>query len=156
MRNLLVIAVIPAILATAGAAATPATSPRPAAPAPSAALAKAGPVRAKSGPAPAKSDAEIEKEIRARLAKSKIGVEKFQVHVQGGVATFEGKTNVIQHKGVATRLAKSSGAVAVANHIEISEAAKEKAAANLESGRRRAQIRRGDARSETDTARQTR
>jgi hypothetical protein len=156
MRNLLVIAVIPAILATAGAATTPATSPRPASSAPSAALAKAGPVRAKSGPAPAKSDAEIEKEIRARLAKSKIGVEKFQVHVQGGVATFEGKTNVIQHKGVATRLAKSSGAVAVANHIEISEAAKEKAAANLESGRRRAQIKRGDARSETDTARQTR
>jgi hypothetical protein len=156
MRNLLVIAVIPAILAAVATAGTPATSPRPAAPAPSTTPAKAGPVRARSGAAPAKSDAEIEKEIRARLAKSKIGVEKFQVHVQGGVATFEGKTNVIQHKGVATRLAKSSGAVAVANHIEISEAAKEKAAANLESGRRRAQIKRGDSRSETAPARQTR
>jgi precorrin isomerase len=72
------------------------------------------------------------------------------------VATFEGKTNVIQHKGVATRLAHSSGAVAVANHIEINEAAREKAAENLESGRRRAQIKRGEARSETATAPQSR
>jgi hypothetical protein len=46
--------------------------------------------------------------------------------------------------------------VAVANHIEISEAAQEKAAQNFESGRRRAQIKRGEAHSETDTARQTR
>jgi hypothetical protein len=81
------------------------------------------------------------------LAKSKIGVEKSQVHVQGGVATIEGKTDVVQHKGVATRLAKSAGAVV--NHIQVSEAAREKAAANLETGRRRAQINRGDARSDT-------
>jgi hypothetical protein len=46
--------------------------------------------------------------------------------------------------------------VAVANHIEISEAAKGKAAATLENGRRRAQIKRGEARSETTTARQPR
>ena len=98
--------------------------------------------------APARSDADIEKDIRARFARSKIGAEKYQVHVQGGVATIEGKTDVIQHKGVATRLAKLGGAAAVKNHIEISEAAKEKAAKNLESGRRRAQIKRGDARSE--------
>ncbi|MBV8902010.1 MAG: hypothetical protein JOZ22_00110, partial [Acidobacteriia bacterium] len=89
------------------------------------------------------------KDIRARFARSKISVEKYQVHVQGGVATIGGKTNVIQHKGVATRLAKLGGAVAVSNHIEISEAAREKAAQNLEIGRRRAQIKRGDARSET-------
>lgn len=78
------------------------------------------------------------------------------MRVQGGVATLEGKTNVIQHNRVATRLARSSGALAVANHIGISEAAKEKAAANLESGRRRAQIKRGEARSETATTRQGR
>jgi hypothetical protein len=103
-------------------------------------------------PAPAKpaarvseeSDTEIEKNIRARFAKSKINEDKFQVHVQGGVATLEGKTDVIQHKGVATRLAKSGGAVAVANHIQISDAAREKAAKNLETGRRRAQIKRGE------------
>lgn len=97
-----------------------------------------------------KSDAEIEKDIRARLAKSKIAADKFQVRVQGGVATLEGKTDVIQHKGVATRLARSGGAVAVVNHIQVSDAAREKAAKNLQSGRRRAQIKRGEARSESD------
>ena len=99
-----------------------------------------------------KSDAEIEATIRAKFARSKINVEKFTVHVQGGVATIEGKTNVIQHKGTATRLAKTGGAVAVNNHIEISDAAKQKAAGNLEQGRRRAQLKRGDSRSESDSA----
>jgi hypothetical protein len=97
---------------------------------------------------PARSDAEIEKDIRARFARSKIGAEKYQVHVQGGVATIEGKTDVIQHKGVATRLAKLGGARSVSNHIQVSEAAREKAAQNLATGRRRAQVKRGDARSE--------
>jgi hypothetical protein len=88
-------------------------------------------------------DATIEAAIRAKFAKSKINVEKFQVHLQGGVATIEGKANVIQHKGTATRLAKTGGAVAVNNHIQISDAAKQKAADNLEKGRR---ARPGDAR----------
>ena len=100
-----------------------------------------------------KSDAEIEATIRAKFARSKINVEKFSVHVQGGVATVEGKTNVIQHKGTATRLAKTGGAVAVNNHIVISDAARQKAADNLDQGRRRAQVKRSDARSETDSAR---
>ena len=103
-----------------------------------------------------KSDAEIEKEIRARLAKSKIGVEKFQVHVQGGVATFEGKTNVIQHKGVATR----PKAQAQWPWQVISRSAKrpkiKRQLTNLENGRRRAQIKRGETRSDTTAARQTR
>lgn len=98
-----------------------------------------------------KSDAAIEATIRAKFARSKINVEKFTVRVQGGVATIEGKTNVIQHKGTATRLAKTGGAVAVNNHIEISEAARQKAAGNLDQGRRRAQVKRGDTRSETDS-----
>ena len=76
-------------------------------------------------------DALIEAAIRAKFAKSKINADKFQVHVQGGVATIEGKTDVIQHKGVATRMAKTAGAVAVNNHVQISDAAKQKAAANL-------------------------
>jgi hypothetical protein len=50
---------------------------------------------------------------------------------------------------VATRLAKTGGALAVNNHIQIGDAAREKAAANLEKGRRRAQIKRGDARSDS-------
>lgn len=99
------------------------------------------------------SDAQIEAAIRAKLAKSpKLGPEKFQVHVQGGVATIEGKTDVVQHKGTATRMAKSAGALAVNNHIQISDSAKQKAEANLESGRRRAQVKRSDARSETAQA----
>jgi osmotically-inducible protein OsmY len=102
---------------------------------------------------PAKSDAQIEAAIKAKLAKSpKLGPEHLQVHVQGGVATLEGKTDVVQHKGTATRMAKTAGAVAVNNHIQVSEAAKEKAAGNLETGRRRAQIKRGEPRSEVPPA----
>jgi hypothetical protein len=100
-----------------------------------------------------KPDSQIEAVIRAKFAKSKINADKFQVHVQGGVATIEGKTNVIQHKGTATRLAKTGGAIAVNNHIEISEAARQKAVDNLEKGRRRAQVKRGDARSDPNPPR---
>lgn len=79
------------------------------------------------------SDAQIEKNIRARLAKSKMAAtEHFTVTVHDGVAVLEGKSNVIQHKGVATRLAKLGGAVAVQNHIQISAEAKAKALARLQ------------------------
>jgi hypothetical protein len=94
------------------------------------------------------SDAQIEAVIKAKLAKSKIGADGFKVRVQGGVATWEGRTNVVQHKGAATRMAKTAGAVAVNNHIEISAEAKKKATDNLEQGRRRAQVKRDDGRSE--------
>ena len=98
---------------------------------------------------PRVSDAQLEAKIRARFAKSqKISQDHFQVHVQGGVATIEGKTGVTQHKGSATRMAKTAGALAVNNRIQLSDAAKQKAAANLETGRRRAQIKRGDSRSD--------
>ena len=77
-------------------------------------------------------DAAIERNIRAKLAKSKMSAtEHFTVTVHNGVAILEGKTNVIQHKGVATRLAKSGGAIAVQNQIQVSDAAKAKAAAKL-------------------------
>ena len=92
----------------------------------------------------APSDAEIESAIRARFAASKISRHHFQVHVRGGVATIEGDTDVLQHKGVATRLAKSSGATKVVNHIAVSQAAKDKAMHNLAAGRRRAQIKRSE------------
>lgn len=98
-------------------------------------------------------DKRIEQAIRARFAESKIGANHFEVHVQGGVATIEGRTDVIQHKGTATRLAKSMGAVRVVNRIEISQAAREKASASLAKGRRRAQLKRGEKRSERDAAR---
>lgn len=96
----------------------------------------------------AQTDVQLEKAIRERFAESKIADDKFEVHVQGGRATLTGNTNVLQHKGVATRLARSQGATEVVNNIEPSEEARQKAAANLTKGRRRAQIKRGDARSQ--------
>jgi osmotically-inducible protein OsmY len=98
-------------------------------------------------PAASVSDAEIEKDFRARLAKSKLAAGKFTIRVQGGVATLEGRTDVVQHKGTATRMAKSAGARAVNNRIEISDAARARAEANLAKGRRRAQVARGETRS---------
>jgi hypothetical protein len=94
------------------------------------------------------TDQQLEAAIRARFSRSKIDADHFKVHVQGGVATIEGRTDVIQHKGVATRMAKTAGAVAVTNKVEIGEAARAKAAGNLDQGRRRVQVTRGDPRSQ--------
>jgi len=98
-------------------------------------------------PQPKLSDSQLEAAIRAKFAKSK-SASTFRVHVQGGTATIEGKTEVIQHKAAATRMAKTAGATAVNNKVEISEAAKQKAAGNLTEGRRRVQVKRSDPRSE--------
>ena len=65
------------------------------------------------------SDAEIEATIKAKLAKSKIGKDGIQVHVKAGIATWTGNTNVMQHKGAATRMAKTAGAIRVVNNIKI-------------------------------------
>jgi osmotically-inducible protein OsmY len=92
----------------------------------------------------ASDDAQLEKAIRAKLSASKISLDKFEVHVQGGVATITGKTDVLQHKGTATRLAKNVGAKQVVNKVEVSDAAKDKATANLSSGGRRAQVKRSE------------
>ena len=89
---------------------------------------------------PAQSDTQIEATIRAKFAKSKISTDRFTVKVQNGVATIEGRTDVIQHKGVATRLAKNGGAIAVHNRIEISEASRKRAADRLHQGMRHAEI----------------
>ena len=93
---------------------------------------------------PALTDAELEKTIRAKLAKSKISADKFEMHVKGGVAIFEGSTDVLQHKGVATRMANTAGAKQVDNRIQVSQKAKDQAAGNLTKGRRRAQVKRGE------------
>ena len=81
--------------------------------------------------APAKSDAAVEAEIRARLAKSKIAVNGFSVRVQNGTATWTGTTDVVQHKGAATRMAKSCGALRVDNRITIGARARLEAAQKL-------------------------
>jgi len=96
---------------------------------------------------PRTTDAQLESVIRAKFAKSK-SANTFTVHVQGGVATIDGQTDVIQRKGAATHMAKSAGAVAVNNRVQISDAARQRAAGNLESGRRRAQIKRSEPRKE--------
>jgi len=80
-------------------------------------------------------DAQIERNIRAKFTKSKINAEHFTVSVQNGIATLAGKTDVIQHKGVATRLAKTGGALAVRNNIQVSDEARAKAAAKLAKNR---------------------
>jgi hypothetical protein len=113
---------------------------RPSAPKQTAAKSKQAAGRAKL------TDPQLEAAIRAKFAKSK-SANQFRVHVQGGVATIEGKTEVVQHKAAATRMAKTAGAGGVNNKVEISDAAKKKAAGNLEEGRRRVQVKRGDARS---------
>jgi len=102
------------------------------------ALAKAPPVK------PALPDSEVERAIRERFARSKCAADNFTVRVQGGVATIEGRTGVIQRKGAATRMAKTAGARQVINKIVISDQARAKAAANLDKGRRRAQVKRGE------------
>src|SRR5690242_5623481 len=86
------------------------------------------------------SDAEIEATIKAKLAKSKIGKDGFQVHVKNRVATWTGTTNVMQHKGAATRMAKTAGASQVVNNIKVSETAREQAAGNLTGKPRAAQV----------------
>ena len=96
----------------------------------------------------AQDDRQIEATIRAKLAKSKIGKDGFTVRVQGGIAYWEGKTDVVQHKGSATRMAKTAGARMVVNNIKVSDEAKAKAAANLDEGRRRAQVKRSEPRTE--------
>jgi len=96
----------------------------------------------------AQQDTQIEAAIRAKLAKSKIGKDGFTVRVQGGVAFWEGATSVVQHKGSATRMAKTAGAHTVVNNIKVTDAAKQKAADNLDQGRRRAQVKRSDPRTQ--------
>jgi hypothetical protein len=100
-------------------------------------------------------DKAIEAAIRAKLAKSKIGKDGFSVRVQGGVAYWEGSTSVVQHKGSATRMAKTAGALRVVNNIKVSDDAKAKAAGNLDQGRRRAQVKRSDTRDDGRPASQT-
>lgn len=86
--------------------------------------------------AAARPDGEIERAIKARFARSKVSKNNFQVKVVGGVATLEGSTDVVQHKGAATRMAKTAGARAVVNNIRISEAARQKAAGQLAKARK--------------------
>ena len=102
-----------------------------------------GPKPAPRKPPPAsKPDAELEAEIKRRFARSKASEENFTVKVRNGIVTIEGRTNVPQRKGAATRMAKSAGAKRVNNLIEVSEGGRKKAAENLR--KRRVQVTRTD------------
>jgi osmotically-inducible protein OsmY len=65
------------------------------------------------------NDAQLEATIHTKLAKSTIGKDGFRFQVQHGVVTWEGTTSVPQHKGAATRMARTSGAVQVVNNIKV-------------------------------------
>jgi osmotically-inducible protein OsmY len=86
------------------------------------------------------SDSEIEAAIKVKLAKSKIGKDGMTVKVKNGIATWQGTTSVMQHKGAATRMAKTAGAIQVVNNIKISDEAKQKAAGNLTGKPRKAEV----------------
>jgi len=70
-------------------------------------------------------DAQLEATIKTKLAKSKIGKDGFHFKVQRGIVTWEGTTNIGQHKGAATRMARTSGAVQVINNIKVSNTGKD-------------------------------
>jgi hypothetical protein len=108
-------------------------------------LAAGGQTPARQGSKPPLTDAGLENAIRQRFARSKCAEDKFTVRVQGGVATIEGKTSVVQRKAAATRMAKAAGARQVINKVEVSEAARQQASATLATGRRRAQVKRSEA-----------
>jgi osmotically-inducible protein OsmY len=114
--------------------------------------AKTAPAKPKAPPAAQAADAQqdktIEAAIRTKLAKSKIGKDGLTVRVQGGIAYWTGSTTVLQHKGAATRMAKSAGARLVVNNITVGDAAKQKATDNLTQGPRPAQLKRTEPRSQ--------
>ena len=87
-----------------------------------------------AAPAPT-GDIAIQAAIQAKFAKSKIAEDKFKVTVKAGVAYIEGRTDIPQRKGVATRLAKTGGAKAVVNRIEVGEAARRKLSERLQKAR---------------------
>jgi osmotically-inducible protein OsmY len=76
----------------------------------------------------AASDQDIRQKIEAKLAKSRLAADHFSVSVSHGVATIEGVTDVPQHKGIMTRMAKAAGATGVRNNVRVSDAGKAKTA----------------------------
>ncbi|MDX2178687.1 MAG: BON domain-containing protein [Bryobacteraceae bacterium] len=80
----------------------------------------------------------MQQTIQDKFLKSKAGGGKFTVRVQSGVAYLSGRADVVQHKGAATRMAKTAGAKRVVNNIVVTEAAKQKAARSMDRSKPRA------------------
>jgi hypothetical protein len=75
------------------------------------------------------NDTQIEAQLHDKLAKSVIGKDGFTAKIKDGVVYWEGSTDIAQHKGAATRMAKSSGARRVVNNIKVKKTASTKPAA---------------------------
>jgi len=65
------------------------------------------------------TDTQIEAQLHDRLAKSVVGKDGFTAKVKAGVVYWDGTTTVAQHKGAATRIAKTAGARRVVNNIVV-------------------------------------
>jgi osmotically-inducible protein OsmY len=78
------------------------------------------------------ADEILQAKIQEKFSKAKAGGGKFQVKVRNGTAYLAGRAEVAQHKGAATRMAKSAGAKRVVNNITVSDAARQKAQRDAE------------------------
>ncbi len=92
--------------------------------------------------APPLSSSALRQAILKRFAASKISKDAFTVEVRGRVAVLKGKTDVAQHKGVATRLAKAVGARVVDNRIRLTERARQRYKHTHRSAPRRVHVQR--------------
>ena len=63
------------------------------------------------------ADAALRAEIETRLSHAVIGEDGFQFTVRSGTVYWTGETAIAQHKGAATRMARSAGAKQVVNRI---------------------------------------
>ncbi len=87
-------------------------------------------------------DADLKEDISKRFANSAIATDEFEVEVRSGVVILRGRTDVVQHKGVATRLARLAGASEVDNRIEVTDRARERASRAARSQPRRVHVER--------------
>lgn len=77
--------------------------------------------------ASANSDALISAKIKTKLSRSKLKGDGLQFKVNQGTVEWEGVVTIPQHKGAATRMARTSGASNVVNRIVVKAGTKAKA-----------------------------
>jgi len=94
----------------------------------------------RSSPGPGLTDLQLEERIREAIGRSKAQIQNFQVRVRNGVAVLEGTANLVQHKALATRLARRAGARQVENRIQLTEAARQRLKRSHRSQPRRVQV----------------
>lgn len=77
---------------------------------------------------PLPDDSTLAEAVRRAIGRSKIRIDGLRVRAERGVVILEGRADVVQHKAVATRLAKRAGARWVDNRIQLTEAARQRLA----------------------------